>query len=340
MEPWQAKLRAYPLDWLLSEENPSVRYLALTGLMDVPEGAPEAVAAREAIMQTGYVPGLLALQDTPDYRAAYPRYYTAKYKGLVWSLIVLAEHRAQLTPRIAAQCEYLLQNAQEPTDGGFAQSTAQRTGGGRLSEVIPCLTGNLLWCFYTLGLGSDPRVQRGLDWLVRNLRLNDGELLDPPAPAYARLEICWGAHTCHMGVVKALKAYGAVPPEQRTPALQDAAARAAEFMLMHHVDRRSHNLKRLSKPGWRQFGFPLMYQTDTLEVLDILTGLGYRDPRMAEAVEAVLEKQGADGRWSIENAYASERLLLHMERRGEASKWLTLRALTVLRRYWTGPAPV
>ena len=156
------------------------------------------MAAREAIMQTGYVPGLLALQDTPDYRAAYPRYYTAKYKGLVWSLIVLAEHRAPLTPRIAAQCEYLLQNAQELTDGGFAQSTAQRTGGGRLSEVIPCLTGNLMWCFYTLGLGGDPRVQRGLDWLVRNLRLNDGALLDPPAPAYRETgDVLGRAHLPH-----------------------------------------------------------------------------------------------------------------------------------------------
>ena len=332
MEPWQAKLRAYPLDWLLSEENPSVRYLALTGLMDVPEGAPEAVAAREAIMQTGYVPGLLALQDTPDYRAAYPRYYTAKYKGLVWSLIVLAEHRAQLTPRIAAQCEYLLQNAQEPTDGGFAQSTAQRTGGGRLSEVIPCLTGNLLWCFYTLGLGSDPRVQRGLDWLVRNLRLNDGELLDPPAPAYARLEICWGAHTCHMGVVKALKAYAAVPPAQRTERLNAAADRAAQFILLHRVDRRSHNLNRLSKPGWRQFGFPLMYQTDTLEALDCLTALGYRDPRMADALALVLSKQGEDGAWRQENDYAARRALVPFAQAGERDKWVTLRAMRVLKR--------
>jgi hypothetical protein len=333
MAAWQAALRAYPLDWLLAEDNPAVRYLALTRLLNVPETAPEAQTAREAIMETGYVPALLALQDTPAYRAAYPRFYTAKYKGLVWSLIVLAEHRAMLTPRIAAQCEYLLQNAQELTDGGFAQAAAQRTGGGRLSEVIPCLTGNLVWCFYTLGLGSDPRVQKGLDWLTRNTRLNDGQLIDPPAAPYARLEMCWGAHTCHMGVVKALKAYGAVPPEQRTPALEAAVARAAEFMLIHRVDRRSHAPTRLSKPGWRKFGFPLMYQTDTLEVLDVLTALGIRDPRMAEAVQAVVDKQGADGCWRMENAYAGERILLPGEPLGAPSKWLTLRALCVLRRY-------
>lgn len=336
METWQGALRAYPLDWLLEPQNPAVRYLTLTGLLDVPEGAPEAVAARGAVMHTGYVPALLALQDTPAYRASYPHFYTGKYRGLVWSLIALAEHRASLTPQIAAQCEYLLQNAQEATDGGFAQNTAQRTGGGRLSEVIPCLTGNLVWCFYTLGMGGDPRVQRGLDWLVHNLRLNDGVLADPPAPAYARLDACFGAHTCHMGVVKALKAYGAVPAGERTPALADAIDRAAAFMLAHHVDRRSHNLARLSKPGWRKFGFPLMYQTDTLEVLDTLTALGYRDPRMAGAVQAVLDRQGADGRWVMENTYAGERMLLPTEPLGAPSKWLTLRALRVLRRYHGG----
>ncbi len=333
MEPWRALLRKGTLDWLLDEANPSVRYLTLTGLLDMPETAPEAMAARAAVMETGYVPRLLALQDTADYRAAYPRFYTQKYTGLVWSLILLAEHRASLNPRIAAQCEYLLQNAQELEAGGFSQHAAQRTGGGRLSEVIPCLTGNLVWCFYTLGLGGDPRVRAGLTWLVRHMKYNDGVLADPPEAPYTHLESCFGAHTCHMGVVKALKAYGAVPPEQRSPAVEAAIDRGAAFLLLHHVDRRSHNLSRIVKPGWRKFGFPLMYQTDTLEALDALTALGVRDPRMEGAVEAVLMAQQPDGLWHIENAYAGERVLAPLEPLGAPSKWLTLRALRVVRRY-------
>lgn len=334
MGDWQAGLRAYPIDWLLETENPSVRYLALTQLLDVPPDAPQARQASEDVMRRGYVPRLLALQQSPEYLDSFPRYYTDKYKGLVWALIVLAEHRATLNPQLARQCEYLLQSAQEQADGGFSQHSAMRAGGGRLSEVIPCLTGNLVWCFFTLGLGSDPRVCRALEWLARNIKLNDGEMTDLPAVAYSKLEACYGAHSCHMGVVKALKAYGAVPEAQRSPALRAAIGRAAEFMLLHHVDRRSHALNRISKPGWRKFGFPLMYQTDTLEVLDTLTALGYRDPRMAGAVQAVLGSQGEDGRWVQANAYASQRLLLPMESEGEPSKWLTLRALRVLKRYW------
>lgn len=325
--------KTIPVDWLLEKSDPAVRALTLVDLLDAPESDAEVLAARHAVMREGYVPQLLALQAGDAYRADYPYYYVRKYKGLVWSLIVLAEHRATLVPQIAEQCAYLLAYAQEPTQGGFAQHTAARAAGGRMTEVIPCLTGNLVWCLLTLGYGDDARVAQGLAWLTRFMRYHDGVVTDPQIPPYDRCEACFGAHTCHMGVVKALKAYGAVPEAKRTPEIREGIDKAAAFMLMHHVDRRSHHLERYSKPGWRKFGFPLMYQTDTLEALDVLTALGYRDPRMARAVEGVLEKRDGQGRWQQENAYASERLLLPMETAGMPSKWLTLRALRVLKRY-------
>ena len=72
-------------------------------------------------------------------------------------------------------------------------------------------------------------------------------------------------------------------------------------MLIHHIFKQSHNLSKNAKPGWKKFGFPLMYQTDALEVLQILLKLGYRDDRMKEAVELVKSKQDEQGRWVLEN---------------------------------------
>ena len=136
-----------------------------------------------------------------------------------------------------------------------------------------------------------------------------------------------------MGVVKALKALGAIPEAMRTGEVDDTIRKAAEFLLMHHIHKRSHDLGRISKPGWLRFGFPLMYQTDALEILDILTGLGMKDGRMDEAVDIVVSKQDDTGRWRLENTYASDRLLIPMGQKGDQSKWLTLRALRVLKRY-------
>ncbi len=74
-------------------------------------------------------------------------------------------------------------------------------------------------------------------------------------------------------------------------------------MLVHHIHKQSHDLGRVSKPGWKKFGFPLMYQTDVLEILGILTSLGYRDERMQEAVDLLVSKQDARGRWKLESTF-------------------------------------
>jgi hypothetical protein len=336
MDSWKAQLRADPTEWLLDDENPSVRYFTLKDLLDKPEDTPEVNDARQEIMRCGMVPQILELQRSPEYLAAFPRFYTNKYKGLVWQLITLAELGALRNAQIETQCEYILTNSLEKQDGGFAMGTAAKTGGGRISEVIPCLTGNMVWSLIRFGYLEDPRLQRAIDWLTRFMRFNDGMENDPQVPPYNHYEMCWGKHTCHMGVVKALKAFEAIPSVKRSNTVNKTLAEAAEFMLLHRIHKQSHNPDRTSKPGWLKFGFPLMYQTDALEILDILTGLGIRDNRMGEAIDVMISKQDNTGRWHIENTYANDRLLVPFsgEKDGE-SKWLTLRALRVLKRYHT-----
>jgi hypothetical protein len=129
--------------------------------------------------------------------------------------------------------------------------------------------------------------------------------------------------------VKALKALAEVPPERRSPAVERTLADGVEFLLRHHVHRRSHDLTRDSKPGWRRFGFPLMYQTDVLEILGILTRLGVRDERMREALDLVASKADADGRWTLKDTF-NGRFVVDIEAKGEPSRWITLRALEVL----------
>ncbi len=333
MEDWKAVLKADPTQWLLEEEDPSVRYLALKDLLGRPEGDGEVQSARLEIMRSGPVPELLQKMCEPSYAQAYPGFYTRKYGGLSWSLIMLAELCAQAGPQIKEQCEYILDHAQERTDGGFAMHTAAKTGGGRLSEVIPCLTGNMVFSLIRLGCLDDPRVQKAIAWLVKFMRFNDGVEIEPQDPPYDRYEMCWGKHTCLMGVVKALKAFAAIPAEKRTPGVEATLQKAAEFLLIHHIHKRSHQLNRVSKPGWLKFGFPLMYQTDALEILDILTGLSIRDSRMEESIQAVVGKQGEDGKWKAENTYNNDRLLIPFSEAAQ-SKWLTLRAMRVLKRYF------
>ena len=88
---------------------------------------------------------------------------------------------------------------------------------------------------------------------------------------------------------------------------------------------------RKDKAGWKRFGFPLFYQSDVLEVLDILTRLGVRDDRIQTAVDLVLGAQQPDGRWLLENTF-NGKMWVDIEEKGRVSKWITLRALRILRR--------
>ena len=77
-----------------------------------------------------------------------------------------------------------------------------------------------------------------------------------------------------------------------------------------------------------------MYQDDVLEILGILTKLGYRDDRMQEAVNLVISKQNDNGRWTLEKTF-NGRFHTNIEAKGKASKWITVNALRMLKRYYS-----
>jgi hypothetical protein len=136
-----------------------------------------------------------------------------------------------------------------------------------------------------------------------------------------------------MGAVKALKALAEIPAGKRSREVNETIKNGVEYMLVHHIHKRSHNLTRVSKPGWLKFGFPLMYQSDALEILGILTRLDYKDERMNEAVNLIAAKQDRQGRWKLENTY-NDRFHVSIERRGRESKWITFKALETLKRFY------
>jgi hypothetical protein len=316
--------------WLLDRDDPSVRYFTLTGLLGKPPGDAEAEVARRDIMTTGAVPRILAAQGDDGHFGDRDRFYNAKYTGTAWQVIILAELGADGgDERVRRTCEAILRDSQDAESGGFSVNRGKKTGGGLHSGVIPCLTGNLVCSLIRLGYFDDPRAQRAIDWITTYQRFDDADDEAPKGWPYEPYEMCWGRHTCHMGAVKALKALAEIPPERRSPEVQRTLAAGTEYLLRHHVHRRSHDLTRDSKPGWRRFGFPLMYQTDVLEILGILTNLGVRDARMDEALALVAGKQDAEGRWKLQDTF-NGRFIADIEVKGKPSRWITLRALQVL----------
>jgi len=336
MESWKSWLHADPTEWLLETDNPSVRYFTLRDLLEKPDTTSEVKEAKQDIMRTGVVPAILEKQKNEGYWQEPERFYSAKYKGTVWQLMILAELGADGNDdRIRKACEFILSRSQDLESGGFAYSSSVKKGGGRHSEVIPCLTGNLIWSLIRLGCLTDSRLQKGIDWITDYQRFDDRISEAPKGGPYDRLRTgCFSRHSCHMGAVKTLKALAEIPENKQTTAVKKTIENGAEYFLLHHVFKSSHNLDRVPKPGWLRFGFPLMYQTDALEILGILTKLGYKDKRMQEAIDVVVSKQDTHGRWKLENTF-NGRYQVNIEKKEEPSKWITLHSLRVLKRYYT-----
>jgi hypothetical protein len=334
MDDFQSVLKADPIDWLLEKNNPSVRYFTLRDILEKHENNQELQEARLEIMKAGLVPAILVKQKKEGYWEIPEKFYTAKYRGTVWQLLILAELGADITDvNIKKACEFIMNNSQDLESGGFAYSASAKKGGGRHSEVVPCLTGNMVWSLIRLGYLDDPRVKRAIKWITDYQRFDDGIQESLKGWPYDRLKTgCFGKHTCHMGAVKTFKALSEIPENQRSADVKNMIEKGAEYILKHHIYKRSHDLNHVAKPGWLKFGFPLMYQTDALEILGILTKFGYKDERMQEAINVLISKQDDQGRWKLENTF-NGRFQVNIEQKGKPSKWITLNVLRVLKRF-------
>ncbi len=338
-QEWLARLNDDPMPWLLEDDaaNPGVRYLALTQLLDRPPDDAEVLDARRAVMSTGHVPIILEAQEADGYWEEPGPGYRPKYRSIVWSVSMLAQLGADGSdPRIQKACEYLLEHAIDK-NGAFSASATQ---GG----AILCLMGNLSAALLDLGWLGDERLGGAIEWMARVVT---GEGIAPQEERDAPVRylksatcapgFCCSANDskpCAWGAVKVMMAFSKLPHDARTPLIQRAIDTGLEFLLSKDPAVADYPMGYSTKPSrsWFQFGFPVFYVTDVLQNLETLTSFGYgTDPRLAEAMDLVSSKQDREGRWKMQYTY-NGKTWVDMEEKRKPSKWVTLRALRVLRR--------
>jgi hypothetical protein len=137
---------------------------------------------------------------------------------------------------------------------------------------------------------------------------------------------------CGWGAVKVMLAFGMLPAQKRTPLIQEAIRQGAGFLLGVDPASAAYPTVGNIKPNasWWKFGFPVFYVTDILQNVDALVRCGYGgDPRLANALQYIREKQDAHGRWALEYDYAGK-TWIKVGRKRQPNKWVTLRAMQVL----------
>jgi hypothetical protein len=343
---WKKLLKADPTDWLLEEGDPGVRYLALRDLADA--GEKELKAARTKAHREGPIDIILDKMNPEGWWVHPGAVYSPKMMGTSWSVLALAQMGGSVEedPRIGTACHYLMDTALSP--GGQFSST------GEAYKTFSCLQGNMLYALMELGC-RDKRLDKAYEWMARTIT---GENLPQKTtsagitpdkgekaklyPYYYIIGPLFGCkHTPHCGWAgaKQMLALSRLPEERRTPLIKRAIETGTEFFLKGNTAKADFGDHNASKPDprWRQFTFPVVGM-DLLQVAEALTGLGYgKDPRFSNLLGLIREKQGAEGKWVREKNYgASHKWWVTYGAFDKPNKWVTLRAMRVLKRAGQG----
>lgn len=320
------------LDWLLEEENPGVRYLARRDLAS--STLNDLTALQEKAHSAGPIAEVLSKMQPEGYWVKPGAGYSPKYTGTVWSLILVSQLGAhcQVDERIGKACAYYLDHAQ--ADNG--QLSINGSPGG----TIDCLQGNM--CAALLDLGyTGPRLDKAFEWMARTVT---GEGLaastDKSAPSRYYAYKCGplfacGANSklpCAWGAAKVMLAFSKLPLAKRTPLINRAIQAGVDFLFSRNPARADYSTRTDAKPSgdWWKFGFPVFYITDILQIAEALVGLGHgNDPRLADTLKLIHQKQDENGRWKLEFSYTGKTWVDFGPKR-QPNKWVTLRALRVL----------
>ncbi len=334
MTTWLARLEADPLPWLLDPAAPAVRHLALRQLLDRPADDPEVVEARRAATRTDPIASILAAQSPEGWWVKPGPGYGPKYTGTVWQLMFLDQLGADPDePGVGRACDHVLAHT-SVSSGGFGASGAAASGPPP-SAVIHCLNGNLLRALIGFGRLDDERVQAAIEWEAAAIT---GEAATrwyrsgTSGPGFRCMAN--GGEPCAWGATKAVLALARIAPDRREPHVQRALDAGVAFLLSRDPSVADYPMAYgNTKPSgsWFRLGFPSGYVTDVLQVLEALCDAGAAgDPRLEPAVAWLLAQRDAEGRWRNRYAYQGK-LIADIDRPGEPSRWVTLRACRVLK---------
>jgi hypothetical protein len=324
------------LKWLLEPGDIGVRYLALRDLTRADKA--ELAAAKTKAHREGPIAAVLDNMKKEGYWEKPGAGYNPKYTATVWSIILLGQLGGSIEAdkRIATAVAYLLDHS--------LTKYGQFTATGSPSGTLDCLQGNL--CYSLLDLGcTDPRLDKAFEWMARSVT---GEGVAPVTEKKAPLRYyagkcgpvfaCSGTYNkpCAWGATPIMQAFGRLPKAKRTPLIEKAIQTGVDFLFSTDPATAEYPLGFPKKPGdkpsgnWWKFGFPNFYVSDILQIAESLVRLGYgKDPRLANALQLIRDKQDGQGRWLLEYEY-NGKTWVDFGIKKQPNKWVTLRALRVL----------
>jgi hypothetical protein len=307
------------LNWLLEEENPSVRYRTLTELLGRPPNGPEVVQAREQIPSSAAVTNILDRMH-PD---GYWLWKNTSKGRLVGDGVEYSDFGT--THFCLAYLSELGMTGEHPQVHKAANRYLDlQQGDGDFLRHFSCLYAYNIRTFIRLGYRDDPRVQKTIDLMLKTERPDGGYLCDIHEGKYKTKSV----KSCVRGSVKALLAFAELPEYRDHPRCKDLV----DYFLRRDCLFRTGDPTKPINNDVITTRFPITWRAGMIEILYALSKMGYGSRKeVARAWELMEKKKDSQGRYILDWTPSQVRKLFKVGKRNEPNKWVTLYALLTIR---------
>jgi hypothetical protein len=200
------------------------------------------------------------------------------------------------------------------------------------NQYVVHYTGTILEILSKVGYAADPRVQRGLDWLL-SVRQDDGGWAAPNRTRAMRhldmitlpepLKTDPSKPYFHLITGMILRAFAAHPDFRRIPEAQQAGQ-----LLMSRLFKADKYVDRRTPAYWKKTSFPFWF-TDIVSALDSLSLLGFsgEEPEIEQALSWLVENQQDLGGFDLGH--------LRTGKDKHLSQWIMLAVCRIYKRFYS-----
>ncbi|MHA1727549.1 MAG: hypothetical protein ACTSWY_02310 [Promethearchaeota archaeon] len=303
-------------DWLLEEENPSIRYRTMRELQAVPESNQKLKITKKQIISYQPVKNMLdAMHPEGYWEQINPR--SKKHYGKN------VEYMRDTTHFILAYLAELGMTRKEPKiEKSANRYLSLQQADGDFFRHFSCLYGLNIRTFILLGFKDDPRLKKTINLMKKSVRYDNGYLCDTHEGKRKRRPV----KSCVRGSAKVLYSIGELPE------LWDElfSKKIVDYFLNRNILYKTTDPETYIRKDAGSTIFPFYWGFGLIDVLLPLAKMGYgKDPRMESAWDILARHKTEEGKYILDFIWKSK--YWKIGKRGLANKWITFYAYLCLK---------
>ena len=308
------------IDWLLEDNEPSIKYRTLTELLDYKAESSAVAKAKATIAKS---PRVLALFSGQNADGGFGIHPYDKWMGAHWRLACLADLALPDGDKRALKAMNTV--FAWLTSNDHRKYIKDING---LTRRCASQEGNALFSACRLGMADDPRCEFLADSIISWQWPDGGWNCDKHKEAHHS-----SFHESTLPT-QGLIAYYRATGHRKS---QIVAQKAGEMLLRHKLFKAESNDKVIH-PNWLKLYYPSYWHYNILQGLTTMVMLGkINDPRTTEALDILDRLRRPDGKWRASGSHWKSSEAAGRYRspvdwwKGKPNKMLTLQSLIVLK---------